>query len=247
MSNWNLLNWFTTTTDPVDVSTSSSDSDADNNDDDTTRGIYPYDICDMTARVLDTMLKHSFYEDTVSMLKNINDLEPSRITFIDRQNEQGLLIDGVKRGWHRQYVEEAPDTFYYGWFYVQYDENGTPLDPWYYCPNNYEMVKYYKRRNAWLCYEYDEEGEAMLHTVAFSATVDGDDYDQYTLDSNGNVVHLQRTYHQRTADVEYDVQGNATAARYSLSYPTTQRTLGEKTAPTLDELIRDLEPESSES
>lgn len=130
--------------------------------------VVPYDRFDfkeVTALMLDALFKDDFYDDTMTVLSRIPDLKASKVAILVNVDQQGLLVDGVKRGWHKEWIsfeccdedgkiEEEKSFRVTGWFYVQYDEQGKAQEPYLHYPETKgEIVKYYPTRHTWKFFE----------------------------------------------------------------------------------------------
>lgn len=224
--------------------------------------VVPYDRFDfreVTALMLDALFKDYFYDDTMRMLNSIPDLQASQVAILSNVDQQGVLVNGVRRGWHKQWLsfgcaEKCPndDMEYFqcnGWCYVQYDDVGNALEPYLHYPDDVyprQLFKYYPSRNTWMLFEFDDDGddkdEQLYSVVVTHTTAEATDYVQFETDFQGNVLSLFERYRgQPRLEVAFSEDG--TVRRVS-TFSQDVKGIDEQlyrvhnhAAPTLDEII----------
>jgi len=225
--------------------------------------IVPYDRFDfreVTALMLDALFKDYLYDDTMKMLNSIPNLQPTQVAILSNVDQQGVLVDGVRRGWHKKWIafggtdkcfDDDIDYFHFnGWCYVQYDESGNALEPYLHYPDEVsprQLLKYYPSRNTWMFFELDNdddgEEDAQLYSVVVThTTAEATDYVQFDTDFEGNVLSMFERYRgQPRLDVAFSDDGTV---RRVTTFSQDVNGIDEQlyrvynhAAPTLDEII----------
>jgi hypothetical protein len=181
----------------------------------------------LIALHLNSLLEYDFYDYTMHLLQSAGVAHSAdRVAFVDTDVEQGLLIDGKRRGWFRTWVSFDSEPIvddpsgrwnaceslfefrqFDGFFYQEYDSESRPCEPLTYfseeeCAEDNYVVRHYPSHNLLAISEDDDRSLSQI--VVTNISVHPGDFCSIQLNIDNDISSVVECLNGRYTFVRYD-------------------------------------------